>query len=208
MDVTLVVVGGDAKPSEIKLKLPAILGRGREATLTLPHSLISRQHCEIKESDGQLLVRDLGSLNGTFVGSQRVNEAVLPAGELLTIGTITFRAIYGDAVVDGWPMADTEDAVASSDTPAIETIAAEALIEAEDNTDLEDGDEVVAVEESEFAEVEEAEEVNELEFDSDEVIDFAEISDSSTMIESQQLVAEESEDAGELDAFLRNVEEN
>lgn len=94
MDVKLVVVGGDAKATEVKLKLPAVIGRGREATLTLPHPLVSRKHCEIFESDGYLVVRDMGSLNGTFINNERITEAVLPPGELLTLGTVTFRAAY------------------------------------------------------------------------------------------------------------------
>ena len=60
----------------------------------LQHPLVSRQHCELYESAGQLMVRDLGSLNGTFVNNQRVTESPLPAGELLTVGTVTFRAVY------------------------------------------------------------------------------------------------------------------
>jgi pSer/pThr/pTyr-binding forkhead associated (FHA) protein len=40
------------------------------------------------------MVRDLGSRNGTFVAHQRVTEAELPSGALLTIGAITFRAEY------------------------------------------------------------------------------------------------------------------
>ncbi len=95
MEAKLIVVGGDAKTTEIKLKLPTIIGRGRGATLTLPHPLVSRQHCEIYESEGQLFVRDMGSLNGTFVGNEPITEAALPPGELLTVGAVTFRAIYG-----------------------------------------------------------------------------------------------------------------
>ncbi len=94
MDAKLVVVGGEAKPAEIELKLPAVLGRGREATLSLRHALVSRNHCEIFESDGYLVVRDMGSLNGTFVNNQQITEAVLPPGHLLTVGTVTFRAVY------------------------------------------------------------------------------------------------------------------
>ena len=99
MKAKLVVVGGDAKAAEISLKLPTIIGRGRGSKLVLPHPLVSRRHCEIFESDGQLMVRDLGSLNGTFVGDERVDEraeTVLPPGELLTIGAVTFRAVYGE----------------------------------------------------------------------------------------------------------------
>jgi hypothetical protein len=100
MHAKLVVVGGDAKAAVIRLKLPAVVGRGRNASLTLPHPLVSRQHCEIVESDGKLLVRDLGSLNGTFVGRERITEAILPPGELLTIGAVTFRAVYDEPAAD------------------------------------------------------------------------------------------------------------
>jgi predicted component of type VI protein secretion system len=94
LNAKLVVVGGDVKTAEIKLRLPSTIGRGRGTTIMLPHPLVSRQHCELFESNGQLMVRDLGSLNGTFVNNQRVTEALLPPGELLTIGTVTFRAVY------------------------------------------------------------------------------------------------------------------
>ncbi len=91
----LVVVGGVAKAAEIPLKLPTVIGRGREATLTLPHPLVSRQHCELYEMDGMLHVRDLQSLNGTYVDSQRIETcSLLKPEQLLTIGDVTFRAIY------------------------------------------------------------------------------------------------------------------
>ncbi len=96
MEAKLIVVGGDAKVTEIQLKLPTIIGRGRGATLVLPHPLVSRQHCEIYESEGKLYVRDLGSLNGTFIGNELITEAELLPGGLLTVGAVTFRAIYGE----------------------------------------------------------------------------------------------------------------
>jgi pSer/pThr/pTyr-binding forkhead associated (FHA) protein len=95
MDAKLVVVGGEAKAAEIRLKLPTVIGRGREASLMVPHPLVSRRHCEIYEQAGQLVVRDLGSLNGTYVNNLKVvGEAILPPGQLLTIGAVTFRALY------------------------------------------------------------------------------------------------------------------
>lgn len=92
--VKLVVVGGAAKATELVIRPPVVLGRGHEASIPLPHPLVSRLHCEIVHQQGRLLVRDLGSLNGTFVGNQRVSEAELPSGELLTVGSVTFRAEY------------------------------------------------------------------------------------------------------------------
>jgi hypothetical protein len=94
MDAQLVVVSGTTKGREVTLRLPAVVGRGRDASLMLPHPLISRRHCEIFESDGYLVVRDMGSLNGTFVNNERINEAVLPPGGLLTLGSITLQAVY------------------------------------------------------------------------------------------------------------------
>ena len=100
IEVKLMVVGGDTESQELCLPLPATVGRSRDATLSLSHPLVSRFHCELYEYDGMLMVRDLESLNGTFVGSDRVDEAVVKPGDLLTIGTVTYRAIYevsGDA---------------------------------------------------------------------------------------------------------------
>jgi predicted component of type VI protein secretion system len=94
LNARLVVVGGEVKTAEIKLRLPSTIGRGRGATIMLPHPLVSRQHCELFEADGRLMVRDLGSLNGTFINNQRISEAPLPAGDLLTVGAVTFRAVY------------------------------------------------------------------------------------------------------------------
>jgi len=91
----LVVVGGDAKAAEIALSLPTVIGRGREASLTLPHPLVSRQHCELFEKDGLLHVRDMKSLNGTYVDSHRIEaSSALNPDQLLTIGNVTFRAVY------------------------------------------------------------------------------------------------------------------
>jgi len=94
LSAKLVVVGGEVKSAEIKLRLPSTIGRGRGATIMLPHPLVSRQHCELFETNGKLMVRDLGSLNGTFVNNERISEAPLPPGELLTVGAVTFRAVY------------------------------------------------------------------------------------------------------------------
>lgn len=98
LKVKLVVVGGATEGDEFQLELPAILGRSRDAAIPMPHPLVSRQHCELVERADRLFVRDLGSTNGTFVGSERIDESVVDHGALLTIGTVTFRAHY-----DGLP---------------------------------------------------------------------------------------------------------
>lgn len=93
----LVMVGDQQKPTVIKIKkLPMTIGRGKEADLTLAHPMISRLHCELYEVEGTLCIRDMGSLNGSFVGDVRVTEAALESGDLLTIGAATFKLVVGD----------------------------------------------------------------------------------------------------------------
>ena len=95
LQAKLIVVGGEVKTKEVNLRLPAVIGRGRDATLALPHALVSRAHCEVFERNGRLFVRDLESLNGTYVNNYKiVGDQPLMPGELLTIGTVTFRADY------------------------------------------------------------------------------------------------------------------
>ncbi|MFO0871081.1 MAG: FHA domain-containing protein [Pirellulales bacterium] len=103
MHVKLVVVAGAAKTKEIRLRLPAVLGRGRACSVQLPHPLVSRQHCEVYEADSKLFVRDLGSLNGTLVNGQKVTEAEVQLGQLLTIGSLTFRLDASEAPPDSTP---------------------------------------------------------------------------------------------------------
>jgi pSer/pThr/pTyr-binding forkhead associated (FHA) protein len=128
MQAKLVIVEPHTQPDEYIVTLPATIGRGQEATLRLTQALISRHHCELFVDQGQLMVRDLGSLNGTFVGGQRIETAPLSSGELLTVGSVTLRVVYGDnltasysrkghAVVAGVDTISMEDTAQGSHRP-------------------------------------------------------------------------------------------
>ena len=94
MNAKLVVVMGKTTKHKVGLQLPTVLGRSREADVTVAHPLISRRHCEIFENDGLVMLRDLASLNGTMIGGRRIELApLLPGGEF-TIGPVTFRVLY------------------------------------------------------------------------------------------------------------------
>ena len=97
MDVKLIVIEGDISVKEVPVTLPSVIGRGRDAGVTLRHPLISRRHCELFESDGRMHVRDLNSLNGTYVDHNNIDEAIVPSGSLLTVGGFTFKVDYEDA---------------------------------------------------------------------------------------------------------------
>lgn len=95
MDVKLTIIGGKANKTHVALVLPTVIGRSREADLTIAHPMVSRQHCEVFENNGILKVRDLGSLNGTFVHRKQItSEAVLRPNDEFTIGPLTFRVEY------------------------------------------------------------------------------------------------------------------
>ena len=95
LNAKLIIVGGKSKTKEVRLRLPTTIGRGKEADLTIPHALVSRSHSLLFERDGKLCVKDLGSLNGTFVDNKRIEaEQIISPNQLLTLGDITFRAVY------------------------------------------------------------------------------------------------------------------
>ena len=129
MEAKLIVVGGKTTKREIALKPPAIIGRSREATLTIAHPMISRQHCEITEVDGLLKLRDLGSLNGTTYEEQRIVEAYLPPGAEFQIGPLTFCVQYEyDGDLDAIPapvFAEREPEEAGQEEATVATSAAD-----------------------------------------------------------------------------------
>ncbi len=70
---------------------PAVIGRGNECEVFLDAVSISRQHAVVEERDGRFHIRDLGSRNGIKLADRPVHEAVLNAGDVVTVGDIQLR---------------------------------------------------------------------------------------------------------------------
>ncbi|MGD8898142.1 MAG: EAL domain-containing protein [Acidobacteriota bacterium] len=70
---------------------PFRVGRLPGLSLTLNSDSVSKEHAEFFLAKGQLRVFDLGSKNGTFVNSKRVEEARLREGDILHIAQVEFR---------------------------------------------------------------------------------------------------------------------
>jgi hypothetical protein len=120
MDAKLTIIGGKTTKEDIALILPAVIGRSREAGVTVAHPMISRKHAELFEKDGLLMIRDLGSLNGTKVGGKRVREAPVPPEAEFILGPFTFRVHYeyaGDLNALPLPVLD-EKAIAAAELAA------------------------------------------------------------------------------------------
>src|ERR1044072_4487074 len=72
-----------------------LVARKDECDLCLRHNSVSKMHCLIVKTDGLLLLRDLGSTNGTRVNGQRVRRAALLPNDELTIAHFKFRVQLG-----------------------------------------------------------------------------------------------------------------
>jgi len=64
------------------------IGRGVEADIQIDDTSVSRLHCAIVLGS-EVIVRDLGSTNGTVVDGNRASESVLRDGSIIKIGNIT-----------------------------------------------------------------------------------------------------------------------
>jgi hypothetical protein len=62
------------------------IGRSPDCGVFLDDVTVSRRHAALVERDGQWVIEDLGSLNGTFVNRRRVEAATLEDGDEIQIG--------------------------------------------------------------------------------------------------------------------------
>jgi hypothetical protein len=67
-------------------KVPFVVGRSREADLTVSDANVSRRHAEIRFEEGTYLIADLGSTNGVEVNGKRVPEARLEDEDRIVLG--------------------------------------------------------------------------------------------------------------------------
>jgi DNA-binding NtrC family response regulator len=65
---------------------PLSIGTSPDNLLRLSDPTVSRYHLEVQPAPGGAAVRDLGSLNGTYLGEVRIESAVLPLGAQLRVG--------------------------------------------------------------------------------------------------------------------------
>lgn len=71
---------------------PVLIGRGAAATIRMLDEFASRVHCEVTLRNGQVVLRDLDSHNGTLVNGQRIQEKILAPGDQLQIGLTQLTA--------------------------------------------------------------------------------------------------------------------
>src|SRR5919202_1233045 len=101
MRAQLIPVDG-GPPIELVKDL-TLVGRKEDCDIRLDHKSVSKQHCVIVKTDGLLLLRDLGSTNGTRVNGQRVRRAALLPQDQLSVASLRFKIHLGpgDPPADG-----------------------------------------------------------------------------------------------------------
>jgi pSer/pThr/pTyr-binding forkhead associated (FHA) protein len=129
MEVVLVMFKDEEQREFPLSSKKTILGRRPDCDLRIPTRDVSRRHCEIGpgEKRSEVVVRDLGSSNGTFVNDKRIAECKLKPGDRLTIGPVTFVVrIDGQPAVikpeDTAPgLEESEEAVVPVQPDAVDT---------------------------------------------------------------------------------------
>jgi PAS domain-containing protein len=81
-----VVAGPDAGKSYSVVEGENSIGRVSGNAVVLPSSRVSKKHCVLIYSNGQLVVRDQGSANGTFVNGTLTRERNIRVGDRISVG--------------------------------------------------------------------------------------------------------------------------
>jgi pSer/pThr/pTyr-binding forkhead associated (FHA) protein len=78
----LVVEGSNAGQRAELDAAPILIGRGPDAAIRLDDDYVSTRHARIAAAGDQWFVEDLGSTNGTYIGTVRITQPTT-----LTLGT-------------------------------------------------------------------------------------------------------------------------
>jgi hypothetical protein len=82
-----IVEGGNTGELIPLADAPLLIGRGSDAAIRLDDDYVSTRHARIASSGDQWYVEDLGSTNGTYVGSSRITQATaISLGTQIRIG--------------------------------------------------------------------------------------------------------------------------
>jgi DNA-binding NtrC family response regulator len=82
---------GDVHVVDGGAAIPALIGTSAACVVQLRDPEVSRRHASAEVHDGRLRLKDLGSVNGTYVNGIRVVEALLAGGEDVELGSSAIR---------------------------------------------------------------------------------------------------------------------
>ncbi|HEY3788635.1 MAG TPA: FHA domain-containing protein [Urbifossiella sp.] len=141
MNVQLVLFKEDGTRRDLDMKRDAVvIGRSGDCDFQIPLAVISRRHCKLSKKGERLIVKDLGSSNGTFLNDKRVLQAEAKAGDQMKVGPVIFTividgkpseiepviTVLNPAVTESAaPAAASESSIAPAPAPAVPDASAE-----------------------------------------------------------------------------------
>jgi diguanylate cyclase (GGDEF)-like protein len=95
-DACLVMIYGAELGKKYNLDMASlIIGRSSKSDIQIDQESVSRNHAKIVNSGKTIIIRDLGSTNGTYVNDELIDEYVLRDRDLVKIGRTIFKFLTG-----------------------------------------------------------------------------------------------------------------
>lgn len=80
----------------------SVIGRSSKADVQIDQESVSRNHAKIINTGKSMILRDLGSTNGTYVNDQLIDEYVMRDGDFIKIGRTIFKFLSGGNVENAY----------------------------------------------------------------------------------------------------------
>lgn len=102
-EACLVVIYGTDLGKKYNLEQETILlGRSSKSDIQVDQESVSRNHAKIINTGKTIILRDLGSTNGTFVNDEAIDEYVLRDGDFVKIGRTIFKFLSGNNIENSY----------------------------------------------------------------------------------------------------------
>lgn len=92
-------ISGKYQGGEFPLEMGTeiVIGRSSDLDMVLVEDMVSRRHARITAFNGELMIEDFGSTNGSFVNGERITKAKLKEGDRILIGTNIIKLVHRDS---------------------------------------------------------------------------------------------------------------
>jgi len=99
----LVVIYGAELGKKYNLEKPTIgVGRSSKSGIQIDQESVSRNHAKVVNTGKTIILRDLGSTNGTYVNDELVDEHILTDGDFIKIGRTIFKFLSGSNIENSY----------------------------------------------------------------------------------------------------------
>ncbi|MCC6621418.1 MAG: FHA domain-containing protein [Deltaproteobacteria bacterium] len=93
----LLYIDDDGANAEVRVERdqePLLIGRREPAVVKVQNASVSGKHCTVGWQDEEVVVRDVGSSNGTFINGERIRRGTLSDGDVLRCGRFELRVSF------------------------------------------------------------------------------------------------------------------